>query len=294
MLKVAFVGAGRLARTLAPALSRAGHPVVAIAARRAESAFELAQAVGGSCQAMGIQEAVDAADLVFLSVSDSAIEDVARSIRWRAGQQVVHCSGATSVSVLDSARDRGASTGGFHPIQLFADPEVAARHIAGSSVAIEASGELETSLVAIAESLGYQVIHLPPGVRARYHAATNYAASFILSLLHEACTLWTSFGVDSKQALEALVPLARGTIEAAAAKGLPGALAGPFSRGDAGVVESHLADLQTLGADAALLYRLICLRQIELAKVKGSLTDEAIESLRNALRADQASGTVSV
>lgn len=267
---------------------------MAVASRNAESALKLAATVGGSCEAMDIQAAVDAADLVFLSVSDSAIEEVARSIRWRAGQQVVHCSGATDVSALDVARDGGASIGGFHPIQLFADPEIAARHIAGSSVAIEASGELNANLVAIAGSLGYQVIHLPPGVRARYHAATNYAASFILSLLHEASTLWASFGIDSKQALEALVPLARGTIEAAAAKGLAGALAGPFSRGDAEVVAHHLEDLEGLGGDAASFYRLICLRQIELAKAKGSLTDEAIESLRKALRTDQTSGTVSV
>lgn len=292
--KLAFVGAGRLACTLAPAMARCGHDVVAVGARNPDSARQLAHAVGGDCQAMDIQDAADGADLVFLSVSDGAIEEVARAIRWRAGQQVVHCSGATEVSVLESARDAGASVGGFHPIQLFADPDVAARHIAGSSVAIEASGALESNLVAIARSLGYQVIHLPPGVRARYHAATNFSASFLLSLLHEACTLWSTCGIDSKQALEALVPLARGAIEAAAANGLPGALAGPFSRGDAGVVRSHLADLQALGTDAALFYRLIGLRQIELAKARGALPDEAIESLRKALMTAQTSGTVSV
>ncbi|MGQ0652443.1 MAG: DUF2520 domain-containing protein, partial [Betaproteobacteria bacterium] len=41
-------------------------------------------------------------------------------------------------------------------------------------------------LVALAERLGCRVNRLPPGARARYHAAAGYASQFINVLLREA------------------------------------------------------------------------------------------------------------
>lgn len=173
------------------------------------------------------QGAASAAQLTFITVPDGAIEPVTRQIQWRAGQFVVHCSGATEVAVLHAAAEQGAEIGGFHPLQLFADPRVALPLMAGSSVAIEAQGALDAELRRLAAGVGYRPITLPPGVRPRCYAATNYAASFLLSMLREACDLWNSFGVDDAHALAALLPLARGTLDTAAVKGLPGALAAP-------------------------------------------------------------------
>jgi len=223
------------------------------------------------------------ADLVFITVSDDAIGAVARQVQWRPGQCVVHCSGATEVSMLAPAAAQGAHIGGFHPIQIFADPTVALPNMAGSSVAIEADGVLEAELARLAAAVGYRVIRLPPGARARYHAATNYAASFMLSLLREACDLWNSFGVSDQDALEALLPLSRGTLDAAAAKGLAGALAGPISRGDSSVVSLHLRELAALGEPAVDFYRSVAWRQLRFARDKGHLDEATLERLTRAL-----------
>lgn len=283
-MKIAFVGAGRLAQTLAAAFSQAGWSIAAVASRSAESSRRLAEATGGTCQVFReSQEAVDEADLVFLTVPDDSIEPVASGLRWRSGQSVVHCSGATEVSALAAAGQQGAQMGGFHPLQLFADPAVALAGIPGSSVAIEAPEGLMQTLRDLAASVGYQPITLPPGVRGRYHAATNYSASFLLSLLREACDLWNAFGVDDQAALAALLPLARGTLDAAEARGLAGALAGPISRGDVGVVRRHLADLTAVGPESVEFYRTLARRQLRLAKEKGSLGADAIGRLAEAL-----------
>lgn len=204
-------------------------------------------------------------------------------MHWRSGQGVVHCSGATELSVLTQAARQGAQIGGFHPLQLFADPVLALPRVAGSSVAIEASAELLRTLLELAASVGYRPITLQPGVRGLYHTATNYSASFLLSLLREACDLWNTFGVDDKPALDALLPLAHGTLEAAAAKGLAGALAGPISRGDAGVVRRHVADLATASTNAVESYRLIAHRQLRLAKDNGKLSNDDLARLVEAL-----------
>ncbi|MEF9999582.1 MAG: DUF2520 domain-containing protein [Comamonas sp.] len=286
-MKIAFIGAGRLAQALAPAFHQAGFDVVAIAARSQQRAAPLAQSIAGCQLCASAQQAADLADLVFVAVNDAAIEDVARAIRWRTGQMVVHCSGATEVAVLGTAAQQGAWIGGFHPLQLFADPDVALRCMAGSSVAIEAEAALETALQQLAQAVGYRAIKLPAGARGRYHCATNYGASFLLSLLREACDLWNSFGVGDEQALAALLPLARGTLETAAAKGLAGAIAGPISRGDADVVALHMRELTAVNPDNLDLYREVSLRLLRLAREQARLDDATLARLEATILAQR-------
>lgn len=284
-MKIAWIGAGRLAQTLAPAFYQAGFDVVAVAARNHAQAWALAQAAGHCAVCATPQQAADLADLVFIAVTDAAIAAVARQIAWREGQWVVHCSGATEVSALEAAAQQGALTGGFHPLQLFADPPLARRCMAGSRVAIEAQGALAQALRQLAEAVGYRPIELPAGARGRYHCATNYAASSMLSLLREACDLWNSFGVSDEEALEALLPLARGTLEASAAKGLAGAVSGPISRGDAQVVALHLRDLAEVPGCSPTLYREVALRQLRLAREQGRLDAQTLARVQSVLLA---------
>ena len=280
--RIAFIGAGRLARTLAQAFTAAGIAVVAVGSRSPSSAQALATGIPG-CKACAMQEAVEAADLVFISVPDDAIGAVASAMTWRAGQGVVHCSGATEVAVLAAAAKQGALIGGFHPLQLFADPATALSNLRGSSVAIEAPEPLDTQLQHLAAAIGYAVIKLPPGVRGLYHASTGYAASFMLSLLREACDVWAGFGIDEQATLAALLPLARGTLDAARNLGLAGALAGPISRGDVTVLQRHMSDLAMLGADAMEFYRTLAAQQLRLARERGKLTPETLDAMAQAI-----------
>lgn len=283
-MKIAFIGAGRLAQALAAAFSRVNIEVVAVFNRTTSKAEALAAASGGCKVCDTPQQVADLADLVFITVADDMIGSLARQVQWREGQCVVHCSGATEVAVLELAASQGAAIGGFHPLQLFADPAIALANMAGSSVAIEAEGALEAELMRIARLVGYRVIKLPPGVRGRYHAATNFAASFLLSLLREACDIWNSFGVNDQDALEALLPLARGALDAVEVKGLAGAIAGPISRGDVSVVSLHMRELARLGDPAVDFYRSVALRQLRLARDNGHLDAASIERIERALR----------
>lgn len=271
MGSIAFIGAGKLGSALAQALSQRGVVVGQVASRQASSAQYLAARMPG-CQAVDAATAARA-DLVFLTVSDDGIGPLAAQLPWRAGQAVVHCSGATEVSVLQPAADAGAEIGGFHPLQIFSDPQRAIELLAGSSVAIEGPPALEAQLEQLAHTLGMHPLRLPPGARALYHGSASYAASFLLSMLDEAVTVWRSFGIDEAQALQALLPMARGTLDAAASKGLSAAVAGPISRGDAGVIARHLAAFTALGPEHAELYREFTRRQLELVQATQRLSE---------------------
>lgn len=281
MSSIAFIGIGRLGGALAMALVQHGVPVAMVASRSATAAAQLAARLPG-CKAVAAATAAQA-DLVFLTVTDDAIAPLAAQLPWRAGQSVVHCSGATEVSALQAAADAGAAIGGFHPLQIFSDPQRAIELLRGSSVAIEGPLALEAQLRQLAETLGMHPLRLPPGARALYHGGASYAASFLLSMLHEAVTAWAAFGIDEGQALQALLPMARGTLAAAQSKGLSAAVAGPLSRGDAGVIARHLAALGALGPGHAALYREMTLRQLELVQATRRLSDEQAEAIRSAL-----------
>ena len=283
MSRLAFIGAGRLGQVLARAMAAQGETIVAVASRNQEAAGALALRIPG-CQVMTQEQALQAADLVFLTVSDDAIEPMARALPWRSGQAVVHCSGATELTALAAAGSRGAAVGGFHPLQIFSDPENAAQLLAGSAVAIEAELPLREELLRLAALLGMQPLQLPPGTRAAYHAAASFSASFILSLLDEAVQIWAGIGLPQQQALQAMLPLARGTLQAAEKRGLAGALSGPVSRGDVGVVAGHLQALDSLGAEHGAFYRELSRRQLQLARASGRLDEQALQRLEALLR----------
>ncbi|HLO96777.1 MAG TPA: DUF2520 domain-containing protein [Burkholderiaceae bacterium] len=277
--RIAFIGAGRLAQCLAPALAEQGESIVAVASRDPASAQRLAAQLPGS-HALTPAQCVAQADLVFISTPDDAIATLTASLPWRAGQAAVHCSGATGLEALEAARQAGAMVGGFHPLQIFSDPRSARERLAGSLVAIETPDEgLRLQLLRLAGRLGLHPLAIAGGQRAAYHAAANIAASGLLAVLSEASALFEELGLSPEAALAALMPLSRGALEAASQRGLPGAIAGPVARGDTQVLAAHLRVMAARGDTALQLYRWLCRRQLELLGKDGRPAAAARQSL---------------
>jgi predicted short-subunit dehydrogenase-like oxidoreductase (DUF2520 family) len=179
---------------------------------------------------------VDGADLIFITTPDEVIEPFASSLEWWRGQSVVHCSGALDRSVLASAAEVGASTGTFHPLQSITEAS-SPSSLHEIAIAIEANGLIRERLVDIAHSLGAQPMILAPNRKARYHAGATMASNYMVTLASCAVELLESSGLSREEALEALLPLMRGTLENLASLGLPDALTGPIARGDATTVK---------------------------------------------------------
>lgn len=282
--RVGFIGAGRVAKALAWGLAGSKHSVVAAASRSMGSAEQLAARIAGCRAAADAQDVVDRADLVFITVPDDAIAAVAAGLKWRQGVAVVHCSGATEVAVLEPAARAGAEIGGFHPLQLFADPDVALAGLPGCTIAIEAEGPLSSQLELLAASLQCRTMRLPPGCRARYHVGAHYAGGFVIALLKQATDLWQSFGIEREDTIRALLPLLRGTAASVERSGLAQGLAGTYSRGDIGTLEKHLAELARAGPDALHLYCELALRSIPLGLERGGYDEKHADAMRVLLR----------
>jgi predicted short-subunit dehydrogenase-like oxidoreductase (DUF2520 family) len=282
--RVGFIGAGRVAKALAWGLAASNHSVVAAASRSMCSARQLADRIAGCKAAADAQDVVDRSDLVFITVPDDAIASVVAGLKWRAGVAAVHCSGATEVTALDAAVRAGAEIGGFHPLQLFADPDVALAGLPGCTIGIEADEPLFSQLELLAAALCCRTIRLPPGCRVRYHVAAHYAGGFIITMLKQATDLWQSFGAEREDAIRALLPLLRGTAASVERSGLVQGLAGTYSRGDIGTLEKHLAELNRVGPDALHLYCELALRSIPLGLERGGYDETHAEAMRVLLR----------
>ncbi|CAH0441525.1 Rossmann-like and DUF2520 domain-containing protein [Ralstonia pseudosolanacearum] len=276
-VSVGWIGAGRLARALAVRASDAGARCAGVASRTPAHAASLAEVL--AAPPLDAQGVADRADWVFVTVPDDAIAEVAAAVRWRPGQLVIHCSGAGERDLLDPARRAGAATASFHPLFLFAGLPDDAQRLAGAAIAIEADAPHDAALADLARRLGCHPLKVRPGQRALYHAGANYAASFLLCALHEAATLWQAAGIDRAEALAAMWPLVDGTLAAARSRGLAGALSGPVSRGDGGVIERHLQALDTLGADHVALYAALTRRALALAAERGHPPADVLDTL---------------
>jgi predicted short-subunit dehydrogenase-like oxidoreductase (DUF2520 family) len=249
------VGAGRLASALVPGLRAARWRVAGFARTRAGRS-RLRRLGAEPLPLANAREF----DLLFLAVPDSVVADALRAAEpWvRRGQVVAHGAGALGLEVLEAARARGAHPGSLHPVQALAGgpflPDVAA--------AVDGDAKALRLLSRAARDLRLRPIRVPAGGRTLYHASAVIASNLVHGLVDLAAETWIRSGAPREAAFDALVPLLRGAVENLALRGLPGALTGPASRGDAEVVARQARALE---GDAAAVYRLLTRRLVALA-----------------------------
>lgn len=278
--RIGFVGVGVVGRALAVSLSRAGYAVGAVSSRTRTSAEALAGELPDAKVAADPQEVADVSDLVFITTPDGAIPQVARMVSWRAGQMVAHCSGADSVDALAFARAQGAQVGVLHPLQTFATAERALENLPGSYFAVEAQGAIRGTLEGMAAALGGQVIAMSAEHKALYHLSAVMASNYLVTIAAVASSLWEAFGIDQKEALNALLPLMRGTLHNMEEVGVPSGLTGPVARGDGTTIRKHLVALSQSAPEFLDLYRALALQTIPVARAKGTISEETAEELR--------------
>jgi len=98
-------------------------------------------------------------------------------------------------------------------------------------------------------------------------------------LMQETIALWKKLGIPEGDALAALLPLLRGTVDNVERLGAPGGLGSAVARGDVGTIRRHLEVLAKEAPDSLELYRLLSLRTIPLAITKGTLDARAAREI---------------
>ena len=271
---IGFVGAGTVGSSLAVCLSQAGYQVVAVASRTQASAQRFAGRIEGCRAHATAQEVTDAAQLVVISTSDDVIREVAESLKWRSGQIVVHCSGATSLDVFRHPIDQGAAAGALHPLQAFSSVENGVDSIPGTTFGIEGDSEVRSALSAMARHIGGKPVFVRAEDKALYHLTGVMMGNLLTGLAATAAKLWEQCGYTRTEGVQALVPMMRGVVSNLERSGVPGAVAGPYVRGDLGTIRKHVDTLAARAPEVLPLYRELARAAVPFGVEKRSLDRE--------------------
>jgi predicted short-subunit dehydrogenase-like oxidoreductase (DUF2520 family) len=290
---VAIIGAGRLGGAIGRLLSLAGYRIVAVTARTRRSAAAAAQFIGTGEPMTDVAAAARGAATVLICTPDRSIravcERIARGDALLANALVVHTSGANSLELLDAARVAGARRAVIHPLQSVPSRERGVANLPGSFFRIEADRGALLRVRALVRALGGRELALPhwrsdPESAAIYHAGAVAASNYLVTLLDFAVRHLQALGAERRQALKALVPLARGTLANIERLGIPAALTGPIARGDTQTVAGHVAALRQRAPELLELYAQLARRTIPLARERGGLSVRASEKMSRIVR----------
>jgi predicted short-subunit dehydrogenase-like oxidoreductase (DUF2520 family) len=177
---------------------------------------------------------------------------------------------------LAPLREQGYSIGTLHPLQSLADPVLGGGQLDGVYFAV--SGDPAAISVArrVLDPLGASVFSVPVSKRPLYHAAAVFASNYLAGLVAAAGRIMAEAGVPEEEALQAILPLARGSLENLGRLGPVRALTGPVSRGDVETVRLHLRALEPR---ERALYASLGMEILNLAG-GGGLSEDVRDELR--------------
>jgi predicted short-subunit dehydrogenase-like oxidoreductase (DUF2520 family) len=278
--RIAIVGAGNLARTLAPALRAAGYEIEAIVSReRAGSlhrARTLAREVGASAIAVGRAELN--AEIIWFCVPDKEIARAAQAVAaagdWKNRNKVaLHSSGVLTSDELTILRRRGASVGSVHPLMTFVRGSLPP--LAGVPFAVEGSRKAVTCARSIVLALHGRPFTIRKLQKAAYHAWGMFASPLFTALLAVSERVAGAAGVSRRSARQRMLPILRQTLINYGNLGASGSFSGPIARGDVETVRMHL---NVLRDDPAARDAYIALARVALHELpaKNRIAFEAI------------------
>ena len=218
-------------------------------------------------------------DSLFVATPDDVIPQIACQVQWKQGQWVVHCSGADSREVLEPAKAMGAHTGVFHPLQSFAGGGDPSSKFQGITFALEGEGALLDTLRGFARDLGGDSIVLPAEDKVLYHASAVIVSNYLVTLMGMGTELWEKFDQPRNEAVKALLPLIKGTLENIEKVGLPDCLTGPIARGDETTIAKHLQALKARDENMLRAYCELGLQTIPIALAKGRINEAKARKL---------------
>ena len=235
--RIVLVGAGNMATAIACSLKEGGNAPVAVWSRTLESAALLGGRV--ECAFTDDLDALPAADIVIISVTDNALHTVAVAVAQRfPNALLLHTAGSIPMDALCEA---GATRYGvLYPMQTVnKNSPVSLRNI---TTFIEGCGDAVTAQIEkVAAMVSDKVVYATSEQRCSLHVAAVFACNFPNAVYNMAYELMQRNGLP----FDAMLPL----IDEAARKvhrmSPLEAQTGPARRGDENVMNAHKSMLDS-------------------------------------------------
>ncbi|TQM15819.1 Rossmann-like and DUF2520 domain-containing protein [Pseudonocardia kunmingensis] len=277
-LAVGVVSAGRVGAVVGAAWAAAGHHVVATSGVSRASVTRAA-ALLPDVPLLPPDQVVAGSDLALLAVPDDVLPGLVRGLAaagsFRAGQIVVHTSGAHGIAVLRPAAEHGVLPLALHPVLTFTGRTEDVARLTGASVGVTADPGDEAAWSvgeALVVEMGAEPVRVAEEVRPLYHAALAHGANHLVTLVRDCVETLERAGVGPAERLVA--PLLSAALDNALRHG-DRALTGPVARGDVDTVRLHRHELAAADPDLAETYRVLAARTARRASAAGLLPEHA-------------------
>ena len=247
-MKIALVGAGRVASCMGPRLKEAGHIITGVYSRTLKNAEELAGKI--DAPAFDKLEQLPEADVYLTMLSDDALIQMAPVIvKGREKALFIHTAGSVPMNVW---KESGATRYGvLYAMQTFS--KGINLDWIQVPVFIEGSSDSELEFIRkLALDLSPDVTPLSSKGRKKLHIAAVFACNFTNHMYAISEQLLAEEGIP----FSVMLPLVRETARKVEGMSPLKAQTGPAVRGDRKVVNKHL-DLLNDNPEIAEIYRLI-------------------------------------
>ncbi len=227
---IIFIGAGKLAWHLAPAILSAGYPVKQVYSRSEGSARALAETIGVKWTTD--PGALDQdADILLFCIPDKAIEEFPCFIELKKKMMMVHTAGSVPLDVFSGI---ARSYGVLYPLMTFSKER--SMDMSNIPFCVEGNDPESLSILeGLASRLSRQVYKMDSLERKKLHLAAVIASNFSNHMYHLAENYLQESGID----FDLLKPLILETASKATEINPAIAQTGPASRNDAAVISEH-------------------------------------------------------
>ncbi|ABN51605.1 MAG TPA: DUF2520 domain-containing protein [Hungateiclostridium thermocellum] len=287
-MNIGIIGAGKVGCALAEGLKNNGFNISGVYSRSVGSQKYLCEKLGKIFE-NDLEDAVKNSDVIFISVSDNNIIEVAEEIVRKVDNDAlrsktfIHMSGALTAKALKPLENLGAYTGSLHPIQSVADKDSGWKKLYNIYYGFEGCEEALKHALTVVKSFEGKLIKIKEQDKTLYHAAACIISNYTVTLSYVAYKILESIGFDRETADKAFLPLIKNTVHNIERLGSIDALTGPVSRGDNSVVEQHVKSLRALDKELEKMYKVIGRMTVEVAQKKGTLNDDAFQKLMKIL-----------
>jgi predicted short-subunit dehydrogenase-like oxidoreductase (DUF2520 family) len=246
-IKIAIIGAGRIAYSLTSALLKGGYIVDIIISRKKNSAKAPAEKFGVKKYSDDINLISKSVNVFFLTVPDSEIKKTAvqlskLKLNFRT-TFFIHFSGAEDIGVLVPLKLKGGKTGSLHLMQTFPSTKIV--NIKNVNSAIETNDDsVYTFLLKLCSDLQLIPFRIDSRDKAYYHLAGVYASNFLAGNLFNAQKLLSLNNIDDQKYFNILSSTIHSTLQNIKTVGPAKALSGPVDRGDIKTISKHISSLK--------------------------------------------------
>lgn len=284
-MKIAFIGAGKVANVFAMYLIDKGLSVDYIHSKTSKEALEMAKLTSSSyCETL--KDLVEKSDLIFITTGDNQIAHVAKKIADGFRHEIlkektfIHMSGALTSDELEVLRELGADCYSLHPLQSFAEKSKAHGELVTTVFSIEGDKKND-HINRILFIIGNEIINLSKEDKVKYHIAACIASNYLQTLLDSSLKLFDEIGIGRELAIKSLSPLIDGALGNFKSFSSEEALTGPIKRGDINTITKHVKELEF--SDLEELYKTMARYTVDIAE-KSDSDKLKLEEIRKLLK----------